>query len=272
MSRVWLRMAGTSEATKYSPLPRPMTTGGPSRAATILFGSLRLEDGEREDAAELLDGAADSAFQIAFEIFFDQMRDDFGVGFGLEDVAFALELFLQRQEVFDDAVVDDDDVAGAVAVRMGVFFGGAAVRGPAGMADAVVAIDRIEAQDVFEVAKFTRRAADAEGLIVAVDGDARGIIAAVFEAFQAIQNDRNGALRAHIADNSAHKFIVRNGGLEGRFALVIPGLGPWQRRYQVSDVPGFVCCRGIECLEADRGSLATQIGHTALRGIHRDYA
>jgi hypothetical protein len=39
MSRVWLRMAGTSDATKYSPLPRPITTGGPSRAATILFGS-----------------------------------------------------------------------------------------------------------------------------------------------------------------------------------------------------------------------------------------
>ena len=152
MSRVWLRMAGTSEATKYSPLPRPITTGGPSRAATILLGSLRLEHGQGENAAQLLDGAADRAFQIALEILFDQVRDDFGVGLGLEDVAFALQLFFERQEVFDDAVVDDDDVAGAIAVRMGVLFGGTAVRGPAGMADAVVAVDRIEAQNVFEVA------------------------------------------------------------------------------------------------------------------------
>ena len=31
--------AGTSEATKYSSLPKPMTAGGPLRAATILLGS-----------------------------------------------------------------------------------------------------------------------------------------------------------------------------------------------------------------------------------------
>ena len=41
MSCVWLRMAGTSEATKYSLSPMPITTGGPERAATILFGSER---------------------------------------------------------------------------------------------------------------------------------------------------------------------------------------------------------------------------------------
>ena len=41
MSRVWLRMAGTSEATKYSLSPMPMTTGGPLRAATIFSGSAR---------------------------------------------------------------------------------------------------------------------------------------------------------------------------------------------------------------------------------------
>ena len=34
-----VRIAGTSEATKYSPSPRPITTGGPERAATILLGS-----------------------------------------------------------------------------------------------------------------------------------------------------------------------------------------------------------------------------------------
>ena len=41
MSRVWLRMAGTSEATKYSLSPMPITTGGPLRATTILCGSPR---------------------------------------------------------------------------------------------------------------------------------------------------------------------------------------------------------------------------------------
>ena len=32
-------MAGTSDATKYSSFPNPITAGGPFRAATILFGS-----------------------------------------------------------------------------------------------------------------------------------------------------------------------------------------------------------------------------------------
>ena len=126
------------------------------------------------------------------------MRDDFGVGFGLEGMALALELFLERQKIFDDAVVDDDDIAGTVAVRMGVFFGGAAVRGPAGMADAVIAIDGIEAQNVFKIAQFPRSAADPESLIVTVDGEPGGIVTAIFEAFEAVQDDGNGALRADV--------------------------------------------------------------------------
>ena len=100
MSRVWLRMAGTSEATKYSPSPRPMTTGGPSRAATILFGIAAAEDGQREDAADLLHRAADRLFQIAVEVLLDQVGDDFGVGFGLEDVAFAAAVALSAADSF----------------------------------------------------------------------------------------------------------------------------------------------------------------------------
>jgi hypothetical protein len=84
------------------------------------------------------------------------------------------------------------------------------MRGPAGMADAVIAVDGIEAQNVFEVAEFPRRAANAEGLIVLVNGHARGIVSAVFEAFQAIHDDGNGALRPYITHYSAHKLIVRN--------------------------------------------------------------
>ena len=162
MSRVWLRIAGTSDATKYSPSPRPITTGGPSRAATILFGSCRLRHGKRKHSAQLLHRAADGALQIAFEILLHQVRDHFGIGLRLEDVALALQLLFQRKVIFDDAVVHHDDVAGAVAMRMGVLFGGASMRRPAGMADAVIAIHRIQAQSVFEIAQFAGCAADAQ--------------------------------------------------------------------------------------------------------------
>ena len=73
----------------------------------------------------------------------DQVRDDLGVGLGLELVALRLQLLLQLEVVLDDAVVHDDDAAGAVAVRMRVFLGGAAVRGPARVADAVEPVDRL---------------------------------------------------------------------------------------------------------------------------------
>ena len=82
MSRVWLRIAGTSEATKYSPSPRPTTTGGPERAATILSRVLARDHAQREHAGQLAHGVAHGVFQIAVVIFLDQVRDHFGVGLG----------------------------------------------------------------------------------------------------------------------------------------------------------------------------------------------
>ena len=168
MLRVWCRMPGTSEATKYSPSPTPMTTGGPERAATILSGSADGEDAEREGSGEALDGAADGVFEqdgsacgrgVLLNLL-DEVGDDFGVGFGDELVALRGEFALEVEVVFDDAVVDDDDAAGAVAVGMGVLFGGAAVGGPARVADAEGAIERMLAEDFFEIAQLARGAAD----------------------------------------------------------------------------------------------------------------
>jgi hypothetical protein len=63
------------------------------------------------------------------------------VSVGAEGVA-GLELaFLEAVVIFDDAVVDDGDFAGLVEVRMGIFIGGRAVGGPAGVADAEAAGD-----------------------------------------------------------------------------------------------------------------------------------
>ena len=80
---------------------------------------------------------------------FDQVRDDFRVRFGLELVALRLELVLQIEIVLDDAVVDDDDAAGAVTVRMRVLLRRPAVRRPSRVADAVRAVDRIDADRLF---------------------------------------------------------------------------------------------------------------------------
>src|SRR5580658_9051661 len=70
------------------------------------------------------------------QLVFDEVGDDLGVGLGDELVALGDEGILKGEVVFDDAVVDDDEGAAAIAVGVGVFFGGATVGGPAGVADA----------------------------------------------------------------------------------------------------------------------------------------
>ena len=76
-------------------------------------------------------------------------------------VAFLLELPLEIEVVLDDAVVDDDDLPGAVAVRVRVLLGRAAVRRPARVADPVVALERVARRGPLRAARVSRRCAAA---------------------------------------------------------------------------------------------------------------
>jgi len=155
-----------------------------------LVGLVRGEDTNGEGSGDALDGAADGFFEGEcwphgrkrfarregsvrddclglvrrlraddgsmstghLKLVFDEVGDDLGVGFGDELVALGDKVFFNGEVVFDDAVVDDDEGAGAVAVGVGVLFGGAAVGGPPGVADAEGAVDGGVADDGFEVA------------------------------------------------------------------------------------------------------------------------
>ena len=121
--------------------------------------------------------------------------------------------------------MDDDEGAGAVAVGVGVLFGGAAVGGPAGMADAEGALDGVGAEDVGEVAEFAWGAAELEGVDDAVgggagDGDAGGVIAAVFEAGEAFHNDVDGGFGADVSNDSAHGIECSGWGAGGGVGLL----------------------------------------------------
>ncbi len=136
--------------------------------------------------------------------FLDEVGDDFRVGFRDEFVAFGDELLLELDVVLDDPVVHDNDFAGAIAVRMGVFLGGASVRGPARVTDAVDSVERSNADRFLEIAQFAGGAANLELAVGADHGDPGRIISSVFEALQAVEDQRHHALRADIADNPAH--------------------------------------------------------------------
>src|SRR6266403_1550100 len=171
---------------------------------------------QRVDSAQLLERFAYGLFERNFlagalQIFLNEVGDDFGVGFGDEFVAFALQLFFKLQIIFDDAVVHDDDLSGAVAVRMRVFFRGTSVCGPPGVADAVGSpacasntIDRGFLDDFFQVAQLAGGAANFQFAGRVHDGDTGGVIAAVFQFAQPFDNDRNDFFGADVAHDSAH--------------------------------------------------------------------
>ena len=112
--------------------------GGPLRTATIFSGSSAESRTIANRPAQPLHRAQHGVLEaVVLPLGFDQVCDDFGIGFGDELVALRLQLALELEIVLDDAVVDDDDPAGAVAVGMGVLFGGPAMRGPPRVAEAV---------------------------------------------------------------------------------------------------------------------------------------
>jgi hypothetical protein len=140
---------------------------------------------------------------IVSHLALDQMRDDFRVRFSDEPVALALELLLQIQVVLDDPVVHHDELSRAVAVGMGVLLGRTSVRGPARVADAVVAADRIEADHLLEVRELARPAPQADHGVLH-DCDARRIVAAVLQLAQPVDEHGDYVLRSDVSNDPAH--------------------------------------------------------------------
>ena len=81
----------------------------------------------------------------------DAVRDDLGVGLGAELVAVPQQLRAQLLVVLDDAVVDDRDAV-ARDVRVGVALARHAVRRPARVRDAEVAVRGVGVERVLELA------------------------------------------------------------------------------------------------------------------------
>ena len=96
-------------------------------------GSRTKQDSESVGAFEFSEGDVDrleeggfvfgffAELDLFIEMMRDEMRDDLGVSFRLEYESEGLQLFAERSIVFDDAVMDEDDLSVAAGVRMRVF-------------------------------------------------------------------------------------------------------------------------------------------------------
>src|SRR5258707_7641494 len=87
---------------------------------------------------------------------------------------------------------------------MSVLFSGASMGGPARVANAVAAMQRILTDGLFEVAEFALGAADLQLVSVACDSDSSGVITAVFEPAQALDDDRNYFFFTDVSDDATH--------------------------------------------------------------------
>ena len=115
---------------------------------------VRRDNTERIGALHLLQGCDHSLRQIAFEIFFDQMGEDFGVGLRLKLVAPGDQLLLEIDVILDDSVMNHDISAFAAGMRVSVFFGRTAVRRPARMPQADRAIERLARELLFQISEL----------------------------------------------------------------------------------------------------------------------
>ncbi len=170
-------------------------------------GDVGVHGDEREGAGE---PAADHAHALGEvhahgrQHLGEQVGDDLGVGLGVERDAALGELGAQLGEVLDDPVVDDGDLAVLADVRVRVGVGGAAVGGPARVADADGRLrQRVGAEQRLEVGELARLLARVEAPL-GHHGDARGVVAAVLEAPQPVDHDRQRLLLADVPHDSAH--------------------------------------------------------------------
>ena len=165
-------------------------------------------DGQRKGAAQTLQGGMGGLDRSGAprQLARHQMRDDFRVGLRIEGVAVAGQFLAQLREILDDAVVDDGDAVGEMRVRIGLVRH--AVGGPAGVADADGAVQRLALQPALQIDQLALGPA-ARQFAPLDRGHAGGIVAAIFEALERIHDERRHRRMAHDADYSAHACCPR---------------------------------------------------------------
>ena len=163
------------------------------------------QEGERESAAQLLKRGRHRLDRrlAVLHLLGDEMGDDFGIGLAAELGAVLDQRFAQLTKVLDDAVMHDGDAVGGVGMRIAL--GRPAVRRPARVANADIAGQRLVSEPGDKRLQFALGAAAAE-LAVIERGDAGGVVAAVFEALERIDQMAGDRFAPENSDDPAHPF------------------------------------------------------------------
>ena len=179
----------------------------PHPGADQHVGMVAEQDGDGEGAVQAGEHGGDRVARALalLELVVDQMGDDLAVGLRLEGAAGRLHLLAKRPEILDDAVVDERDPADDVG--MGVADGRSAVGRPARMGDPDRSGERPGGELGGEIVELALGPAALERA-VQDRADAGRVIAAIFEAPQALHEPVGHFLPPDDADDSAHVLRV----------------------------------------------------------------
>lgn len=147
--------------------------------------------------------------------FSKKFRNDFGVGLAIERGSGFFKLVGDFHVVFYDAVVHEKKPAFAVGMRVGVFDRHPAVGGPAGVRDAVrefgFGFSGVR-NLVHQCRNFAYRLEGFHSVRRVSDGDSGGIVPAVFEPFEPVEEDLVGVFAVtRVGEDSAHGLVVMVG-------------------------------------------------------------
>ena len=133
----------------------------------------------------------------------DQVDDGFGVGLRCEHRALGGKFFAQLEEVLHDAVMHHYKFSIGAGVRVRVAGVRLAVRGPARMPDAHVALYRSAVDQLRQFIELARVFADLD-MAVGKHRQPGRVIAAVFQPPQAVEDNRGCVLFADVSYDSTH--------------------------------------------------------------------
>jgi hypothetical protein len=133
------------------------------------------------------------------------MSDDLCVGVARELRTRRNKLLLQGAKILDDAVMHHRHLCRHM--RMCIGLDGLAVRGPARVADAGVTEQRIGLEHSFEIAQLAFGAPTPESSILH-GGDAGGVITAILEALQRVNQLLGDRTFAEDANDAAHRSLL----------------------------------------------------------------
>ena len=166
-------------------------------------GVIAMDDDEREVALELGEREPDGLDEVALVVPLDEVRDGLGVGLGGELVAFGEEALLQLAVVLDDPVQHDRQRLGSQPVSGCAFSSVTRRASPSACARARSSTGRIlrRAASGCRAARLrARRRAHPPRA-----ARARGVVAAVLEALEPLQQQRLALPRPDVSDDPAHR-------------------------------------------------------------------